>query len=273
MGADDTGGGLAVVVLAAGEGIRLRPLTLLRPKPLCPVGNVALVDLAVARAERTLGPLGPDRLAVNAHHLAEQVVGHLDGRAHLSVERPVALGTAGALGRLRSWIAGRDVLVCNGDAWLDGGLTGLVNGWDHERPRLLVVPDARHADFAGRWRFAGASLLSWEDVASLPEEPAGLYEMVWAAAERAGRLDLAVTGARFVDCGNPGDYLRANLLASGGESVVAPDAVVEGEVVRSVVWPHSAVHRGERLVECIRVGEDLTVPAPQPPHQAVAPTA
>jgi MurNAc alpha-1-phosphate uridylyltransferase len=255
-------GDLAVVVLAAGEGTRLRPLTRLRPKPLCPVGNVALLDLAIARADRVAGPLDPDRLAVNAHHLAEQVVAHVDGAAHVSVELPEALGTAGALGRLREWIAGRDVLVCNGDAWLDGELDSLVCGWDHERPRLLVVADSGSPDFGGRWRFAGASLLTWRDVAGLPAEPAGLYERLWRGAERAGRLDLSVTGARFVDCGTPSDYLRANLLASGGDSVVAPDAVVDGELVRSVVWPGSVVRRGERLVECVRAG-DLTVAAPQ----------
>ena len=67
---------VAAVVLAAGRGTRLRPLTDLRPKPLCPVDNVALLDrnLTAARAVA-------DAVAVNAFHLAEQVVAHVGGRA------------------------------------------------------------------------------------------------------------------------------------------------------------------------------------------------
>ena len=245
---------VAAVVLAAGRGKRLRPLTDIRPKPLCPVANVPLVDLAIDEVVAVLGPLGPERLAVNAHHLAD--------RAHVEVEQPVALGTAGALGNLRPWLAGRAVLVRNGDAWRrTSAPASFVADWDGVRPRLLVVDDRERPDFAGRWRYAGLALLAWADVARLPVEPAGLYETVWAAAERAGRLDLMTSDADFVDCGTPADYLRANLAANGGESVIGPEARVDGEVIRSVVWPGGVVRKGERLVDAIRVGADLTVDA------------
>ena len=87
----------AGVVLAAGAGTRLRPLTDLRPKALCPVGGRPLLDLALDRLEPHTGT-GPRHLAVNAHHHAEQVVDHVGRRAHLSLEQPEPLGTAGALG-------------------------------------------------------------------------------------------------------------------------------------------------------------------------------
>src|SRR5439155_26439775 len=89
---------LAAVVLAAGAGTRLRPLTWLRPKPLCPVDNVALVDLAM---DRVSGVSGPGGVAVNVHHGRSAMEAHLADRVHLSVEEPEALGTAGALGNLR----------------------------------------------------------------------------------------------------------------------------------------------------------------------------
>ncbi|MGI8807170.1 MAG: nucleotidyltransferase family protein [Acidimicrobiales bacterium] len=101
---------LAAVVLAAGAGTRLRPLTDILPKAMCPVDNVALVDLAIDRV-RPLTPL----VAVNVHHGRSHLEAHLAGRVHLSME-PELLGTAGALGRLRDWIHGRATVVVNADA-------------------------------------------------------------------------------------------------------------------------------------------------------------
>ena len=249
---------MCAVVLAAGLGTRLRPLTDLRPKALCPVNNVPLVDLALARVEAVVGS-GADVVAVNVHHHAEQLVDHLGDRAHVSVEEKEALGTAGAIGNLRAWIDGRDAVVVNADAWYDGSLAPLIEA---STPiRLLVVHDPARADF-GRWRFAGASVLPWSHAKNLRPEPTGLYEVVWHDAYERGDLTLVEADGAFIDCGNPSDYLAANLAASGGESVIGAGAVVEGEVVRSVVWPDSRVHPSERLVECIRAGPH-TVEAPQ----------
>jgi NDP-sugar pyrophosphorylase family protein len=235
---------------------------MIRPKPLCPVNNVPLLDLAFGEVEQLLGSLGPDRLAVNVHHLADQVIAHVDDRAHISVEQPQALGTAGAVGFLREWIDRRPLLVRNTDVWRGAAVpTAFLDEWDGTAPRLLVVEDVERADFAGRFRYAGLSLLPWSDAQHLAPMPSGLYEAVWAPAEEAGRLQLVASDVAFIDCGTPADYLRANLAASGGESVIGPGAVVEGEVIRSVVWPDGVVRRGERLVESIRVGADITVPA------------
>jgi NDP-sugar pyrophosphorylase family protein len=103
--------------------------------------------------------------------------------------------------------------------------------------------------------------MPWQVVRELRPEPSGLYEACWRDLEKAGRLDFCVTADRFIDCGTPADYLAANLAASGGRSVVGPGAVVHGELVRSVVWPGGVVRAGERLVDSIRVGADLTVDA------------
>src|SRR3954447_24784114 len=93
---------LAAVVLAAGAGTRLAPLTRLRPKALCPVDNVPLVDLALARVSRITAAV-----AVNAHHGGAAMEARIAGRVPLSIEPDRALGTAGALSFLRDWIAGR----------------------------------------------------------------------------------------------------------------------------------------------------------------------
>ena len=254
---------LAALLLAAGEGTRLRPLTLLRPKPLCPVGNVPLLDLALDRVGSVV-PVTPAACAVNAHHLGEQVVAWAGDRMHVSVEQPVPLGTAGAVAGVSPWLDGRDVLVANGDAFFHGpvDLRGFVAGWDRERPRLVVVPaDGRQPDFPGNWLFAGISLLPARFVPALRAEPSGLYEEVWSRTD----VDLVPVRATYVDCGTPRDYLRANLLTSGGESVVDPSADVRGSLTRCVVWPGAVVHEGERLVDSVRArgsdGRDVTVDA------------
>ncbi len=270
--------GLAGVVLAAGSGTRLRPLTLLRPKPLCPVGGVPLLDRALACVEPHTGQ-GPAALAVNAHHLAAQVVEHLGSRAHVSVEEPHALGTAGALGALRSWLDGRDVLLVNGDSYLAGGagtqpvpagglLDGLLDGWDGSASRLLVQParsgTADFADVAGGWRYLGACLLTAEAVARLRPEPTGLYEVLWAAEHAEGRLQLSHFAGTAIDCGTPREYLAANLHSSRGEPVVGAGADVQGRLTRSVVWDGAWVGLDEHLVDSVRAGsraEPVTVDA------------
>lgn len=247
----ENAGPLAGVVLAAGAGTRLRPLTDVRPKALCTVGGRPLLDLALERIRPYVG-----ELAVNVHHHAGQMLAALAGRdVHVSHEEGEALGTAGALGRLRGWLDGRAVLVTNADAWYPAGAGGvladLLRGWDGTRPRLLCVPADGTADF-GDLRYVGTALLPWEAVRDLAAEPSGLYEVSWAGLHAAGRLDLVCADLGAVDCGTPADYLRANLASSGGRPVVEEGAVVEGELVRSVVWAGEVVAAGERLVDAVR---------------------
>jgi CTP:molybdopterin cytidylyltransferase MocA len=203
---------LVAVVLAAGAGTRLRPLTDVRPKALCTVGGRPLLDRALERVAPHVG-----RTAVNAHHLAEQIVAHLAGHdVHVAVEQPTALGTAGALGNLRPWIDGSPVLLTNADAWYaDPAAVGaLVAGWDGSRPRLLCVPGGAPGVLDGR-RYVGTALLPWWSVADLEPEPTGLYEVSWRALHAAGRLELVVRPDLVaVDCGTLADLERADRLAA-----------------------------------------------------------
>ena len=244
---------LAAVVLAAGAGTRLRPLTHILPKALCPVNNVPLVDLALDRTCHVT-----DHVAVNVHHGREQMEKNLNGRAHLSIEEPEPLGTAGALGRLRDWIADRDVLVLNADSWHPDDLTGLLDGWDRKRVRLLTVHDPGRGDF-GNQRFAGASLMPWREVALLQPEPSGLYATSWAPRAEEGRLELITSAAPFFDCGTIAEYHAANMAASGGENVVGPGADVQGEIERTVVWRDVHVAADEHLIDAIRPKDGMTV--------------
>jgi MurNAc alpha-1-phosphate uridylyltransferase len=268
------------VIFAAGEGIRLRPLTETVPKPLCPVGNVALLDRALARLK--LHRLsGPALVAVNACYLADRVADHVGGRAYVSREPgPRALGTSGALGYLKDWIAGRAVLAGNADTYLaprtgnGPDLAALLDGWDEHTVRVLCVPaQGRPAEF-GTVRFAGFSLLPAELVAELSPVRSEIVQTLWRPAERAGRREVVMYDGDYLDTGTPADFLAANLDAAGGGSLVAPDAIVSGPVsrsvvgagarvagslTRSVVFPGGVVAPGEDLVDAIRLGADVTV--------------
>ena len=245
---------LCAVVLAAGEGARLRPLSRLRPKPLCPVANVPLLDLALDRAHGVTAAV-----AVNVHHGREAIEAHLDGRAHLSVEEDEALGTAGALGLLREWIDGRDVLVLNGDVWAPGALAPAVAGWDRQRPRLLLAGEDRLVPPDRPRNLFAASLMPWAEVARLVPVPSGLWEVSWRDRMAEGAVEVVRWDGPFIDCGTPARYLAANLAAGGGEPVVGEGAVVEGKLERAVVWPGARVRAGEVLVDAIRADDSVTV--------------
>jgi NDP-sugar pyrophosphorylase family protein len=275
---------LCAVVLAAGEGQRLRPLTAHLPKALCPVGNVPLLDRALARLAG-LGLAGPGVVAVNASYLGAQVVAHVGGRAQVSVEPDGPLGTAGGIGNLRDWIGGRGVLVGNADAYLadpdrppGADIAALVEDWDGETVRLLGTPIASAggpSGFSGH-RFAGFSLLPWRYVRDLPPAKGELVKALWRPAEADGALDVVAYPGTYLDTGTPGDYLAANLHAAGGGALLDPTATVTGRVTRSVVgagatvagevdecvvWPGAYVAENERLTGAVRAGRDLTVRA------------
>jgi NDP-sugar pyrophosphorylase family protein len=241
---------MAGVVLAAGAGTRLTPLTDECPKALCPVGGRPLVDLAIERV-RVIA----DEVAVNLHHGRDALAGHLGDAVHLSVEEDRALGTAGALGALRPWIDGRATVVVNADAWSEGGLERLTAGWGGETIRLLV-PDG--GPFGPMSPIAGA-LMPWSDIERFTAEPSGLFEVSWRPAAAEDRVEVVAYDGAFVDCGTPAQYLEANLLASGGRSVIGAGATVEGTVERTVLWAGAQVGAEERLVDAVRTTGGATV--------------
>lgn len=138
------------IILAAGEGRRLAPITDTLPKPLVPFFGRPLLDWALAAALRA----GVTRIAVNAFHLADQLAAHLAAltpqltRAHPELElhlsrEPALLGTGGAVRHLRHWLTPDEpFLVINADAVFAEPLTTLTT---HQPPALLVTREPTFA--------------------------------------------------------------------------------------------------------------------------------
>lgn len=174
---------------------------------------------------------------------------------HLSVEEPEALGTAGAIGQLRGWIDGADTVVLNGDTWCPGTLTAVVESWDRQRVRLLLAG----SDTLERTSRVAGVLIPWRHASTLQPTPSGLYEVLLGSLAEAGTLDVARWDGPCIDCGTPAAYLEANLVASGGGSVIGDGAKVGGTVQRSVVWDGAEVYPSEHLVDAIRTEHRQTV--------------
>jgi MurNAc alpha-1-phosphate uridylyltransferase len=143
------------MVLAAGLGTRMRPLTETMPKALVPVGGRALVD----RVLDELVAAGVERAVVNVHHLADQMEAHLAGRRDLEVlvsdERDELLDSGGGIQKARGLLGEDPIFVANIDSlWTDAAeppLETLKRAWKPERMDLLLLlaPRGRGIGFEG----------------------------------------------------------------------------------------------------------------------------
>jgi MurNAc alpha-1-phosphate uridylyltransferase len=151
------------MVLAAGLGARMRPLTDRMPKPLVAVAGRALIDHVLDR----LAGAGVERAVVNVHYLADQLERHLAARKKpkitISDERGLLLGTGGAVVKALPELGDAPFFHINSDTiWIDGvkpNLTRLAEAFDAARmdAALLLAPTAGSVGYAGRGDFAFAA--------------------------------------------------------------------------------------------------------------------
>ena len=224
----------AAMVLAAGLGTRMRPLTDETPKPLIPVAGKALMDYALDR----FADAGVGRAVVNVHYLADQVEAHVKHRKApqivISDERELLLETGGGLKKARAALGEGGVFCTNTDAiMIDGegadACSALSDIWDADRmdALLLLVPIARASGYDGRGDFnrsadgrislragetaplvfTGLQIIS---AALIDEGPDGPFStrVLWDLAAARGRLLGALYGGDWLHVGDP-EGLRA----------------------------------------------------------------
>lgn len=267
----------SAMILCAGLGTRLRPLTDWVAKPMVPIGDAPAVSHIAAR----LRAAGIERLVVNVHHRPDDVRSwaRREG-AEISDEREL-LGTAGGVQRAAALLGVGDVLVWNGDILTDLDAAALLAAHErtHAEATLAIVArgvnegnvgldkdgrvvrlrketggeEVRGADFIGV-HVLGRSLRT-----KIPERGC-LVGDVYIPALRAGaHLASHVVTSAFVDVGSVAAYVAANRawLAARGDrswkaptaavsaridgSIVGADARVEADAIRCIVWPGAHV--------------------------------
>ena len=147
------GGPKTAMVLAAGLGTRMRPLTDDRPKALVDVAGRPLIDHILDR----LGEAGVETAVVNVHHFADQMEAHLARRARprvlISDERDGLLDSGGGIAKAAPLLGRAPIYVANIDnIWIEGSrpaLQTLADAWDGERMDIcvLLAPRARTTGF------------------------------------------------------------------------------------------------------------------------------
>jgi N-acetyl-alpha-D-muramate 1-phosphate uridylyltransferase len=150
------------MVLSAGLGTRMRPLTDKMPKPMVEVGGKPLIDHVLDR----LAEANVERAVVNVHHFAEQIEQHLATRAKpkitISDERGLLLGTGGAVVKALPELGPVPFFHINSDSiWIDGvkpNLARLAENFDAAAmdALLLLAPTTGSIGYAGRGDFAMA---------------------------------------------------------------------------------------------------------------------
>ena len=149
------GSRLRALVLAAGLGTRLRPLTDVAPKPLLPVTGLPILGHTLQQ----LAAVGCEAAAVNLHHRGDQIRQRFGdsfaGMPLVYSEEPELLGTLGALHPLKEFLAGADmILLINGDSLCRWPLKKLIRRFqatpaDTAQATLLLTAQAPPADFGG----------------------------------------------------------------------------------------------------------------------------
>jgi mannose-1-phosphate guanylyltransferase len=284
------------LLLTAGLGTRLRPLSSVRAKPAVPVAGEALVR----RILKWLATAGVADVVLNLHHRPETVCAAVgDGadlglRARYSWENPV-LGSAGGPRHALSVLGSDRFLIVNGDTLTDLSVAALLTA--HERSGALVTmavvpnpgPDryggvlvdegGAVSGFVGRgssrasWHFVGVQAAEREAFAGLADnQPAESVGSLYPALirQRSGSVRAVTFDASFSDIGTPADYLATSLAFAGADAsgdaahrsplVGARTTIApSARVIRTVLWDDVEIGEDAWLTECV-VADGVRVP-------------
>ncbi len=264
---------MQAMILAAGLGTRLRPLTLHLPKPLFPVLNLPLLSRTISQLERQ----GFGRIVINSFHLAHLITGEIeshDTRADITIlVEPSLLGTGGALRNALPYFSKDEpLLVINGDVVTDLDLARIVDLHKHHggMATLLIHKRAPWNNLAVRQgtvtrfhymgpdarAFTGISVLDPRIIDLIPKGRAGslieLFEAAISQGLEVRALEASLVTDRYIweDIGTPEGYLLAHRALLRYNRLLVDR---ETELPEDLLWEDWAVigrrvHLGSRVV-------------------------
>ena len=285
------------IILAAGFGTRLLPLTLIKPKPLFPLWGKPVLGHALD----LLKSWGVEEVLVNAHHHAGEILTYLQTRAHEGVQcqlsyEPEILGTGGALVKARWFLDDEPFWMLNADVLAELSPQPLLKAhakhhaiatlWLHpdRGPRTVEHRNGMITNFksqapgsAGTATFCGLQLLSPAILDYLP--PTGFSSIVTAyqQAMKTGKkvAGVVIENAYWADIGTPESYLATHeemlqlprwkhfgktgmpFVSKGIGSKALPGA----SITRSVLWDQVTLVPGAQVVNSI-ISDGVKVHSP-----------
>jgi NDP-sugar pyrophosphorylase family protein len=276
------------MILAAGYGARLRPITCTLPKPMVPLGGKPLIAWLVESLLRA----GVRDIIVNLHHLPETIESYLpaqfvDARFSFSFE-PKILGTAGGVRKVSALLERQDdFFLLNGDTFQLPPYDGLRRG-RRERDSLSALT-LRHPpagdSYTAVWQqdgvvtgygkgrgqslmFSGSHCVSSRVFRYIPDrDVSDMTTDVYQPLISAGRETIAAVvddNPLWFDIGTPRRYLAASRAL--GDMI--GNSIIEGGVIDSVIWDDCFIGRGVTLKSCI-VAHGVEIRTPMQIENAV----
>jgi mannose-1-phosphate guanylyltransferase len=278
------------LVLSAGLGTRLQPLTSVRAKPAIPVAGEPIAR----RIIHWLVANGVANVTINLHHLPETITkavgdgSDLGARARYSWEQPTILGSAGGPRQALDILGVDTFFLINGDTLTDLNLRGLVESHAKSGARvtMALVPNLKPLQYsgirldedgrmigvaprgpaaAGSFHFFGVQIASRSVFADLPvgqpvNSIGGCYDAL--LAREPGAIHGFVTDARYWDIGTVGDYWETSWVLSEDPPTTPSNARIHesASVHHSILWDDVAVNKHAVVEECI-VTDGVHVPA------------
>jgi MurNAc alpha-1-phosphate uridylyltransferase len=224
------------MILAAGLGQRMRPLTDRMPKPLVSVAGRTLLDHVLDK----LGVAGVNEAIINVHYLPDQIIAHVAGRKKprvtISDERDQVLGTGGGVVKALPMLGNAPFFHLNADTlWIDGvrpNLARLAEAFDAERMDilLLMAPTASSIGYDGSGDYAmlpDGALRKRREHQVVPFVYAGVAIMSPAIFAGAPKGEFSLT--KMFDAANEQERLFGLRLDGTWMHVGTPDAVGAAE--------------------------------------------
>lgn len=256
------------MILAAGLGTRLKPLTDSTPKALVPIVNKPIIN----RTIDYLKSYGVRRIVVNAHHHSKRIVDYLNNGGPFGIEidvrvEPEILGTGGGIGNTKDFWDNEPFIVINADILTDihlnkayerhrssGGLATLILH-DHEPFNQVLIDNRGCITDIGtqknpsRLAFTGIHVVEPELLSYIPESGFSDIMDCYRRLIRSGkRISAYITeGHYWRDIGNIGSYIQANKDVLGRSSKM----FFQGS--------HTVLHPSVRLSEWAVVGDHVAL--------------